>query len=203
VQREDEPMKIDDTSTLPTLTKELDELVARDGVTGAKLQALSALARYFGDEGDADDGKLAALAHENATLRGALEAARSGKAPDAAALALGQAYLSRLRRDAVEAQAPLSDAELTQVEQLLREGRIEVAHVVGDALLARSRALGQAAFRNAQAIRLEDVPPDPSRTQVETVARLLRQRGYKVELNEDRTRIERAVAPRNGDGRTR
>lgn len=203
-------MKIDDTTPLPSLTKELDALVARDGVGQAKLHALSALARYFGDKGDPHDEKLAALAahtevlaHENATLRAALEAARGGKAPDAAALALGQVYLSRLKRDAAEAQAPLSDAELAQVEQLLRDGRVEVAHVVGDALLSRARAMGGAAFKTAQAARLEEAPADPRAVQAATEARLLRHRGYQVELNEDRTRVERVVAPTKGAARTR
>jgi hypothetical protein len=145
---------------------------------------------------------MAGLAEENTALRKALETARGG-APDAAALALGQAYVAGLRRDAALAQAPLGDAEVAQVETLLRQGHVDAARVVGDVLLTKSRAEGQVKFRHAQAVSLEEAPPDPQAVETAAKARLLRHRGYQVDLSQDGTRIERAVAPKKGAARTR
>lgn len=185
------------TSELTELaTRELDRLVKREGAGKAKLRALAFLARYFEDDLDVPDAD-EAVAAEVEQLR-----ARVAELEGAATVrrrAEDEAFLERLRRESAEAQAPIPEADMERVAALLRDGQAETAKVMGEAFLARSKALGQVAFQRGAALPLTPVSTeDVGKTSAKTQARLLRRRGWKVELNEDGTAVKVARSPAAG-----
>lgn len=182
------------------LAAHLAPLVAGGDAALARRHAFAALARFFGDEGQSDDElRLAALTAESARLNHRVEElerdlslARGLTAPDPATLARALEYVTRLRRESAEANAPILQVELDRVESLLRTGQTDVARALGEALLGRSLARSQTLFMRAAVARLEDKPAAQA-TAAETEARLLRHRGWTVELSADGSRIERAT----------
>ncbi len=185
-----------------SLAERLGPLLASGDETLARRHAFAALARVFKDQGAPDDdSQLAALTRDLeqkeatvAQLEHELALARGLPLPEPAALARSLEYVARLRREAAEAQAPIARQELDRVEALLRSGQTDVARALGEALLGRSLARSQELFARAPVARLEERPA-PAPTSAETEARLMRHRGWTVELSADRTRIERAAPP--------
>ena len=171
----------------------LDRLVARAGSTSARLSALAFLARYFQDEGQAEDDlatlttQVAAQATELAELREALALART-----AAERAEADGLVRRLRRDAALANAPIPEVELTRLASLVTRGDLELARAFGDALLGKSQAHDQRAFRRPTTVRLDDGAKHPQRASTEVQARVLRSRGWAVEVSTDGAEITRA-----------
>lgn len=191
-------------------TRELDRIVAREGSTQAKLRALAFLARYFGDEGEADgdasdeggahvaalEQRLKEQARELETLRASL---RTHEAAEAERKRAEDAdYLEALREESAALNAPIPAADLERVTALLEAGNRETAQLLGEAFLARSRAENQAAFSRSGTHSLGK-DHDRAKASVTARARMLRRRGWKVELNEDGTEIVRSTPP--GEGR--
>ena len=189
-------------------TRELDRVVEREGVAKAKLRALAFLARYFGDEGEdeapqAADARVAALEQrleEQARELGALrESLRTYEAAETERKRGEDAdYLEALREESAGLNAPIPAADLERVAALLKAGDRETGQLLGEAFLARSRAENQAAFSRSGTHSLGK-DHDRVKASVTARARMLRRRGWKVELNEDGTEIVRSTRP--GEGR--
>ena len=190
-------------------TRELDQIVQREGAAKAKLRALAFLSRYFEDDSVSDElgqderaeDRIAALqaqldeqAKELNSLRVVLEgyeAAEEIRHQDEKA-----AYLEGLRQQSAELNAPIAAADLNEVERLLEGGDLKTAKVLGEALLARSRAEGQSAFTRDETTGLAAEPKDRKKASVAARVSMLRRRGWRVETNLDGTEIVRA-APRS------
>lgn len=171
----------------------LDRLVARAGPTAARLSALAFLARYFKDEGQAED-HAAALKTQVATQAAELTALRDALAlaKTAAERAEADGLVRRLRREAALANAPIPEAELTRLASLVTRGDLDLARAFGDALLGKSQAHDQRAFRRPTTVRLDDGAKHPQRASTEAQARVLRSRGWAVEVSNDGAEITRA-----------
>ena len=171
----------------------LDRLVALGGTTATRLSALAFLARYFKDEGQAEDHaaalrtQVATQATELAALRKALALAKT-----AAERAEADGLVRRLRREAALANAPIPEVELTRLASLVARGDLDLARAFGEALLGRSHARDQHAFRRPTTVRLDDGAKDPQRASTEAQARVLRSRGWAVEVSTDGAEITRA-----------
>jgi hypothetical protein len=187
-------------------TRELDQIVRRNGAAEAKLRALAFLTRYFGDDPGSDESsqdeeqedRLAALqaqldeqTKELASLRVILEgyeAAEEIRHQDEKAC-----YLESLRQQSAELNAPVAAADLAEVERLLEGGDLKTAKVLGEALLARSRAEGQSAFTRGETTSLAADPKDRKKASIAARVSVLRRRGWHVETNQDGTEIVRAA----------
>ncbi|MCO5166594.1 MAG: hypothetical protein M9894_09540 [Planctomycetes bacterium] len=192
--------------------RELDRIVAREGTAKAKLRALAFLARYFGDEDSDDDGdeapqgadaRVAELERQLEAQARELEALRAALRRHEAAEAERQRgedadYVEALRQESAALNAPIAAADLARVATLLREGQRETAQLLGEAYLARSRAENQAEFTRSGTHPLGK-DHDRAKASVLARARMLRRRGWTVELNDDGTEIVRSSPP--GEGR--
>ncbi len=192
-------------------TRALDRIVAREGRDKAKARALAFLARYFGDEFREEDvnaeeppvvgsptrARADALQREVAELEARAEQLRR---VEAARLAQeGEALLTRLRAESAAQNAPILAADLARVEALVERGDLETATVLGEAFLARSQAQGQAPFERS-GIHGLGVDHDRVRARVSARARLLRKRGWKVQVSQDGTEILSETPPKPGKG---
>ena len=187
-------------------TRALDRIVAREGRDKAKARALAFLAHYFGDEfreevipDDAQDSLRAradALEQQVADLEA--RAAEYTRAEEQRQKDQAEAFLVRLRNDSAALNAPIPAADLAKVEALLTAGDLETATVLGEAFLARSEARMQVPFQRANPQELGDADHDAVRASVAARARMLRRRGWQVEVSEDGTEITRGVPPRTG-----
>ncbi len=189
-------------------THELNQIVQREGAAKAKLRALAFLSRYFGDqaedestEDDEEQDRLAELqsqldeqGKELNSLRAILEgyeAAEEIRHQDEKA-----SYLEGLRQQSAKLNAPIVAADLAEVERLLEGGDLKTAKVLGEALLAKSKAEGQTAFARGESTGLAAEPKDRKKASVAARVSMLRRRGWRVETNQDGTEIVRA-APRS------
>lgn len=188
------PSPIGPTELVAAAAPILDRLAEAQGVEAARLAALGFLAGYFKDEGQPADvvelrAQLATQAGELAELRTALALART-----AVERAEGEALLRRVRREAADANAPVPEADLARVQTLLDRRDLDMARALADALLGRSRAEHQTAYRRGARARLEETH-DPKKDATEVQARALKSRGWTVELSADGTEILRAERP--------
>lgn len=190
------------TSELAELAaRELDRVVAQDGMQQARLKALAFLARYFKDTDDEPDGDAAPedpvvlrLTDEVTGLRARL--AEHERQATEARLAADAAFVERLKAESAAANAPIPEADVQRVAALLKEGHTDAAKFAGEALLARSKAQGQAPFDPGALVPLAPRGAGPAKTSAETQARALRGRGWTVELNQDGTAITLATPPK-------
>ena len=186
-------------------TCQLDRIVERDGAAKAKLRALAFLARYFGDTADLEppagadareservtelEKRVEEQAKELASLRTTLETyevAEEVRQEDETA-----AYLEGICKESAELNAPIPAADVNRVKALLESGEIETARVLGEAFLARSRAEGQVSFSRTSSTSLAETH-DRVKASVAARARMLRRRGWDVEINQEGTQIVRA-----------
>lgn len=187
-------------------TRALDRIVAREGRDKAKARALAFLARYFGDEFREEDG---AAEEPQESLRARADAleqqvsdlearvAEHSRLEEQRQKEQAESLLVRLRSESAALNAPIPGADLARVEALLTAGDVETATVLGEAFLARSEAKAQVPFRRAsQPLGEED--HDSTRASVAARVRMLRRRGWRVELSEDGSEITRGVPPRTG-----
>jgi len=193
----------------------LDRVVARLGKEQAKTRALAFLARYFGDsfgeevhaEAALPEPTLGALRARVDALQAELAALRAARPqPEPRARAREEddrqgrveTYLANLRTRAARLNAPIPAADLAKVRRFLEEGDLDTATTLARAFLLRSQAARQAPFRRGGVFPL-DREPDPGRAQGAASAqqRMLRRRGWDVELSPDGTAVQGA-APRRG-----
>lgn len=178
-------------------TRGLDQVVAKEGRERAKGKALAFLARYFKDDltsAEREDHALAQLEAEVATLRIRVEAFE--KADKARQTKDHEAFLERLRKESALAQAPIPEADVARVANLLNTGQVEAAKVVGEAFLTRSRAQGQGAFqRPVVPLGPTETPTDAVEATAAAQAQLLRCAHWTVALNQQGTAITQAVPP--------
>ena len=188
-------------------TRALDRIVAREGRDKAKARALAFLARYFGDEfreeedgpeqrEETDRARADALRREVAALEA--RAAELRQADQRRREEQGEALLVRLRTESTAKNAPIPAADLEKVAGLIEAGDLATATTLGEAFLARSEATKQVPFQRSGTHALGDADHDAARASVATRTRLLRKRGWRVEVSEDGTEITRGVPPRTG-----
>lgn len=190
--------------------KALDRVVARVGREQAKTRALAFLARYFGDafgmeehaEAALPEPELGALRARVDALHSELEALRETvavyrAAEEARRQEEGETLLGRLRAEAAELNAPIPAADLAKVEALVGAGDLDTARVLGEAFLVRSEAQGQAPFQRSGTHDLAE-DNDPAKASVAARARVLRRRGWKVEVSDDGTEILSQTPPAKG-----
>ncbi|MCA8924573.1 MAG: hypothetical protein KDD82_22365 [Planctomycetes bacterium] len=188
----------------------LDRIVARIGREQAKTRALAFLARYFGDafeeeehaEAALPEPELGALRARVDALRSELEALRQTvaayrQAEEARRQEEGETFLAMLRTEAAALNAPIPAADLAKVEALLEAGDADTARLLGQAFLARSEALGQEPFQRGGVQPLAE-SHDAKKASVAARARVLRRRGWRVELSEDGTEIVSQIPPTGG-----
>jgi len=186
-------------------TRALDRIVAREGRSTARLRALAFLARYFGDEAEADDPQddpdsnprarleaqdeeLAALRETVASLQAAEEARKRGAA---------DAYLEELRVRSAALNAPIPAPDLERVARHLAAGDTDTARALGELLLVRSQAQREPAFQHEE-VRSLGLDTDRRKAEVNAQAYALRQRGFLVELSPDGTQILKTTPPKDG-----
>ena len=183
-------------------TRALDRIVAREGRPKARLRAFAFLARYFGDEEDADhepddalqarlraqDAEIAALRETVAALHAAEEGRKRGEA---------DAYVEELRVRSAALNAPIPAPDLERVERHLQAGDLDTARALGELLLVRSEAQKEPAFRREETRSL-GLDTDRLKAQVNAQAYALRQRGFLVEVSADGTQILTTTPPKDG-----
>ena len=185
----------------------LDRIVAREGRDKAKARALAFLVHYFGDEShQEEDGpeqhleslgaRADALRREVAELEA--RATEHRRAEELRRKEQGEALLIRLRTESAALNAPIPAADLAKVEAFLATGDLASATTLGEAFLARSEAQKQVPFQRSEVQDLGSADHDAVRASVGARARMLRRRGWRVELSEDGTEITRGVPPRTG-----
>lgn len=175
------------------VTRELDQVVRREGRDKARMKALGFLARYFQDD-LAAASEFEALEAEVSDLRDRLLAYEEREAEGRAQA--DQAFLARLRSESTALQAPIPGEDMERVAALLRAGQAEAAKVVGEAFLARSKALGQVAFQRGGALPL--VPreePPAEQASVKAQVSVLARRNLEAELNAEGTKVVGVRAP--------
>ncbi len=191
-------------------TRALDKIVAREGRDKAKARALAFLARYFGDEfreeeevaeephGLTSPRARADAPHEHERIA-ELEArvAEYRRAEVERRRLQEEALLARLRAESAALNAPIPAADLAKVEALLATGDLETATTLGEAFLARSEARAQVPFERGGVHGL-GVDHDRARAAVSARARLLRKRGWKVQVSQDGAEILSETPPRTG-----
>lgn len=164
---------------------------------GDKAAAMAALQAEVGRRKHVKEleAKVVALTAENGQLKARIETFE--KAEKARLEAEDKAYLEELAARSAEAQAPIDAAKIAKVRAHLDAGRREIAHELGDEMLAA--ALDRA---GKKAVRTTKAAPPAENTHQKSVvagqARLLRRDGYRVKVSEDGTQILEAIAPSNG-----
>lgn len=164
---------------------------------GDKAAAMTALQAEVGRRKHVKEleAKVVALTAENGQLKARIETFE--KAEKARLEAEDKAYLEQLAARSAEAQVPIDAAKIAKVKAHLDAGRREIAHELGDELLAS--ALERA---GGKAVRTTKAAPPAENTHQKSVvagqARLLRRDGYRVKVSEDGTQILEAIAPSNG-----
>ncbi|HBP19803.1 MAG TPA: hypothetical protein DEA08_18680 [Planctomycetes bacterium] len=194
----------------------LDRIVARVGKEQAKTRALAFLARYFGDSFGEEVPAEAAEHGSPKSASGALRARVDALEEELRDLRLRQrvehggqgqrgdarvdVYLRNLQARATALNAPIPAADLAKVRRLLEEGDLDAAKTVAAAFLDRSRAARQSPFLRGGVFSL-DQQRDPAHAKESVAAqrRMLRKRGWKVEVSPDGTAIQDAAPRRGGD----
>lgn len=175
-------------------TRTLDRIVAKEGRLKAQLRAIGFLARYFGDESDDAPTAASSESAELAALRAEVEALKSERATRD--LAEQEAFLRGLREASAAAQSPIANEDMERVAALWRDGHVESAKAMGELLLARSSTKGQTAYKRGGSLPLSPpAPADPKDRAVEVATRLLKSRGWRVELDASGKAIQRAEPP--------
>jgi len=194
-------------------TRALDRLVTRLGSEQAKTRALAFLARYFGDafgeesvhaEASVPPARPEALRARVDALQAELEGMRETvvayrAAERARRQSERQAFMVELRTRAAELNAPIKAKELAQIQKLLESGNLEAATLLKDALLACSSSQGQVPFERSGSHSVGE-DHDQAKASVAARARLLRRRGWTVELSEDGAEILKETPPSAGGG---